>query len=162
MLNRRGHIGTVLMVFGALILVITALFAFNRVGDSASSYRVNLRTLSQKSLEDNRYIQLAVKQIFNEAIRVSTGSPNFEADLKKQLSANSQEFSASGQDTNVFAKIVTGEYSLVNNEKEYTFLIKDLFYTTLSEDGLNKITKNFALKIKFDKEKVLSVETLAN
>lgn len=159
-MNNKGHLGTVLLVFGALILVITALMSFSNFGDGANYRRDILRGLSFNTENMKKIIFNEIELIADRAIVSAKLSSDFENNFKISFAKLAEEDRGNGRypSNNVFAKIANSNYSISNGGKNYTLLMNDLFYITESADKLNKITNSFSLKIVFDKEKVISID----
>ena len=159
-MNKKGHLGTILLVFGALILVITALMSFSNFGNESNYRRDRLRGLSFNNENMEKSIFKEIDLIVKQSIDFAKFSSDFENDFKISFAKLAEQERGSDKfaSNNVFVKIANSDYASSNNGKNYTILMKDLFYITESADKLNKITNSFSLKIVFDKEKVISIE----
>ena len=158
-MNRKGHIGTLLMVLGALILVSVALFSFNSFGKVVEQRQFELRGLSLEAKQMERLVNNGVEKIILETINSVKTSQNFETDFKIKLKelAEIERKDIEYLDNNVFAKLVNSEYSLIKEGENYILLLENLFYSAKSPDGLESITRNFSLHVIFTKEKILVV-----
>lgn len=159
-MNRKGHIGTLLLVLGALVLVTAGLFAFSSFGNKIKLKDAEFRGLSLESKQMDSLVKNGVREIVSKSILSSKDSSDFELSFNNSLKRLSEieRIGSTYSDNNVFAKIAKLNYILKNEGSNYTLEIKDLFYAVKSEDGLNVITRNFALRVIFDKERVVSVD----
>ena len=171
MLNRGGHIGTVLMVFGALALVIAALFALQNVRSDAADLRVQSRALVVDALVNHKVNLLLVRDLISRAVKENIGVDDgaFEAAFRVSLSALAAPLRSSEQSSkinNVFGKLSVGSYPPLKIDGEYYILtIADTFDKTLpvSQDGkpiiYGEITQRYSLIVRFTREGIVSFET---
>ncbi len=159
-MNRKGHIGTLLLVVGALILVTTALYSFYSFGGKVKLKDSEFKGLSLEAKQNNFLIKEGVNKIVLGSIVLSKNSVEFELAFNNSLRtlAQNERISDKYTDNNVFAKLANLDYSLINNGFQYTLEVNGLFYKVKSSDSLNIINRDFGLKIVFTKEKVVSVD----
>ena len=171
MLNRRGHIGTVLMVFGALVLVIYALFALQNIRDDAKELRVQSRILVVDALVNHKIVLLSVKDLISRAAKenAGAGADAFETAFRNSLSAFATPLRSSEQSSNinsVFGKLAVGDYPPLKLDGEYYVLtVADVFDKTLpiSRDSKplssSEIIQYYSLVVRFTREGVVSLGT---
>ncbi len=155
-MNRRGHIPSVLMVFGALILVVFALYSFYNFSEGVNERRNQLRNLDHAS--DNQHL-LVVRTIYGSvktSVDFAKDSPDFKIAFKSKLKEVVQEYRSSGDYGNIFSKITMEDYSLELVAEKYVLTIKDIFYKISTEK--NEAVRKGDLKIVFDKQEFVSVE----
>ncbi len=160
-MNRKANVlADLLLDFGALILVVTALFYFYSFGDEVKIKDSDIRGLSLDASKASPLINNGLIQMTSKAISLSEKAQDFETSFKENLKnlAQVKREDKIYPDNNVFAKIVNLDYSLIDNGDKYVLDMKDNFYSVKSTDGLNTITKRFDLEIVFNKEKIISVE----
>lgn len=155
MLNRKGHIGTMLMFFGALVLVVTALFTFSSYSDKMEVVEGTFRELSAEFRIDEKLVQGYLKDMVNDGIREvnNAGADDFEEAFNVSLKKSSEELRGKGLDTNLFGKIINGNYFFNDLEGSYELELKDVFARVEEEN--NEIRRVFDLSVKFDREKIL-------
>ncbi|MGV8142424.1 MAG: hypothetical protein ACP5NS_02195 [Candidatus Pacearchaeota archaeon] len=160
MMYRKGHVGTLLLVLGALILSVAGLFSFYSFGEDVRLKNVEFRELSLESKKMDSLIENGVQRIILSSLSLSKNSLAFEAKFNDSLKelAQAERVDSKYGNNNVFAKLANLDYILSYDGKEYTLNAKNLFYTVKSSNGLNSITRKFDLKVVFDKEKIISVK----
>lgn len=163
-MNRRGHIGTLLLVIGALILVVSALYVMTRFGDDVSRVRSEMRSLSGKSSAVHENVLIDVEKIVNDAFVLSKdklanfGDSEFEKLFNKSLKNLAGQERVSGLNMNVYARIALGNYSLNFDSVsgKYDLVVYDVFEQTNVEN--NNMRYVYNLEILFDKDHVISVK----
>lgn len=156
-MNRRGHIGTMLLVIGALILVVSALYVMTRFGDDVSKVRSEMRSLSGKSSVGHKDVLVSVEKMVLMAVDSST-SVEFEKIFNESIKKFAEEKRASGVNANVYAKIALGEYSLNFDGTNYVLIVNNVFENT--GVGNNEVHYIYNLRVLFDKSSVISVDVL--
>ncbi len=159
MLNRRAHIGTLLMVLGTLVLVVTGLVSFHKFNLNSDSLQKNFREITSDSLTNHRIYLLGIKEIFSEAISKNKDSFDFENDFKNSIIVLAKEKRVSGQDTNIYAELALGHFTLTSQNGKYNLLASSVSDKNSVE--YNSIKYAYSLEVVFTKDKVLSVNTLS-
>lgn len=159
-MNRKGHLGTLLLVFGALILVGYALFVMIGFNGNINEKENELKELSDKSSFTHEQILLeSVKEMVLESVEVSkdNNADEFEKSFNDFFMELALQERASGLNTNIYAKISMGDYSLDFDGSKYELIIYDVFENYAS--GLNEARFLYSLRVLFDRERVISIET---
>ena len=157
-MNRRGHLGTLLLVFGAFILVGYALHAMLSFGGDISKIKAELRALSGKSVAVHKDVLINIEKMVFKAIASST-SVDFEKTFNECIKKLAEEKRASGLNMNVYAKLALGNYSLTFDSvtAKYTLVVNNVFEQTAVEN--NNVRYLYNLEILFDKSHVISVKS---
>lgn len=150
MLNTKGHIGTWLLLVGALVLVMSAWFTFlsfsNDFNDDASA----IREASWRAKEDARYIEIILPEITKRAIEKADKN-NFIQSFNNSLMKEAEKIGViSGISGNFFAKIKNGEYEIREGQGRYQILLNDIYVGSRIEN--NEINRTFRLEVNFTKE----------
>ncbi len=169
-MNRRAHIGTILMVFGALLLVGVSWYSFYGFKEDIKSLDANIRSLSVEVRDTRNIILRYMRTFILESIEKSKDSNNFEETFKikfKELTASEMnkdyfqkpiEKSFEDVRDKVFAKIVDGKFNVLADEREsYVLSIKDLSFsvnTRTNEQSVSSIDYNFNIYSKFNKSEI--------
>lgn len=160
-MNRRGHIGTALMPFLALILIVNALFIMQDFNSDISKKRAELRAFSDKSgAEHNAIIEIVKSSILESIATASSGGldrADFEEAFNKTLREIINPQRISGINTNVYAKIANGEYAISKNAAgNYVLIVNGVF--DKSSFAVNEATYYYSIEVVFDRTKVLSIK----
>lgn len=153
-MNRRGNIGTLMLVFGALILVIYALYVMISFNGSIGKNRNELRDISDKAEISHEAILDNVNKIVLSSIQASTNSVNFEKSFKESLNVVALPYRNSGLNNNVYAKLAVGDYSLHFDGSKYVLNASGMF--EIYKSGQNEIRYDYSLDVLFDKTRVIS------
>ena len=164
-MNRKGHIGTALVPLLALILVINALFVMDSFNGDISKVRAEIRATMNKVSVEHKFVKSTLNETIIKSIDLSKdklanfGDSDFEKTFNESIKMLAEEKRASGLNTNVYAKIALGEYSLSFDSisGKYTLIVNDIFEQTNVAN--NEARYNYNLKVLFDMEKVISVES---
>ena len=161
-MNRRGHIGTALIPVLALILVVNALFVMNGFNEGLGKARAEIRAVNSKALAEHKLIEQNVNASVWASIAIASSggesNKNFDNSFKKALSDVINQQRNSGINTNVYAKLANGEYSLKIDGKNYVLIVSEVFDKTVL--GVNEVTRFYSLKVVFDKSKLISIEEI--
>ena len=155
-MNRRGHIGTLLMVLGALILVINSLLVMQSFKFDISKTREDFRLTMDKSEGIHEYLIKNVKTITQESIKLSKDSIDFERTFNDSLRGMAEKERTGGLDANIYAKLALGEYSLNFDGINYALTVNGLFEEINLEK--NEVKYPYNLKIFFNKNSVISID----
>ncbi len=170
-MNRRGHIGTILMVFGTLLLVGVALYSFYGFKDDVASLHAELNGLSAEMWDVRNIASRYIETLILESLRQSKDSENFKETFKTKLreltivEAGKDYFQKTDDKSikivkdNVFAKIVDGKFTVENfgDEENYLLSLTDLFFsvnTGKNGRSVSSIDYRFNIVSKFNKEKI--------
>lgn len=156
-MNRRGHLGTVLLVFGALILVGYALFTMLSFEGNTREKNNELNIFSEMIKINHELAMMNINESVMDSIRLSKNSDNFKDSFDKNLKKSASSKRDSTQNTNLYAKIDLGEYSLYFDGTNYVLTIENIFEDTTIK--FNEAKYNYSLIILFNKEGIISVKT---
>lgn len=155
MFNRRGHIGTLLMVFGALFLVVVALFNFAGFKDNAAETKKELRKISIKVDYDFALLSRALKSVLLKSVEEAKDSNDFKLKFEERLKENAKLERTSSTNNSLFAKLDLGEFTVEKSGEEYLLKVNEL--NIKNENGLNEVIQRFDLNVKFDKNKKVEI-----
>jgi len=153
-MNRRGNIGTLMLVFGALILVIYALYFMISFNGNFGVSKNELRDISDKAEINHELILDNVNKMVLSSIQASASSGNFEKSFNESLKGLAIPYRISGLDNNVYAKIAVGDYSLKFDGSAYALSVNGLFESYKS--GQNEIRYDYSASVLFDKTRLIS------
>ena len=147
MLSRKGHIGTYLLLFGALALVVYSLLYMVNFKNNFTNEEKQLNILLEDYIYRNDYVKEAFNVIVLESIVQSETSEDFIINFKKIAERRDDQEGTFG---NFFAKIRNDEFSLEEVE-DGQYLLK--------MEGISFIVKNEAGEISrtFDLNKTFSI-----
>ena len=155
MMNRRGHIGTLLLVFGALILVGYALFVMLGFGDDFDKKKAELNALSEDSNAEYKLLEVKIGELIDNAITLSKDKGNFESSFRDSLKTLAEKERFSGQNSNVYAKLTSKEeYQLYFNGENYVLFASELFNQI--NVGNNEVRYNYNLIVVFNENSIVS------
>ncbi len=155
-MNRRGHTGTVLLVIGAFLLVVFALYVMLSSNTDVSLIKAELRGASDFAEASHSYLIKEMRFILDRSIVDSKLSADFEKSFNELLKKYASEKRTAGSNNNLYAKLALGQYSLSLKDGKYEIIVSGI-----SENynlNNNEITSSYSLKVIFDKTKVLSIE----
>ncbi len=156
MLNRSGHIGTIVLVFGALFLVGSALYSFYGFSENADSNRLQLRQIVSQTVSGEIAVKLLVKDMVNTAITSSKDAVDFRISFENKLKEFAQAQRGQPGFGNVFSNIADGKYNLEFTGTNYVLNINDLFYEV--SVAKNEAANKFSLKVVFNRDGVVLIE----
>ncbi len=161
-MNRRGHLGTLLLVFGALILVSVSLFVMYDFGSEVDKHKSELRAVTSKSDALHKFLLKDFENMVFESITLSKGKNELEFEKNfnesfKSIAFREREKKVRNINTNLYAQISLGNYSLkfVELSGKYELVVGDVFEKTDFEN--HEIKYLYSVKVIFDKEKIYSV-----
>ena len=158
MLNRRGHIGTLLMVIGALVLVIAALFSFVGFKDEVVKTKQELRQLSFEINYDFSITKATLESIILKSIETAKTGADFKGKFEESLKTNANLERNSDVNNNLFGKLANGDFVINTEGNGYILKVQDL--QIKNELGKNEVIYHFDLAVKFDKNKVISIDKI--
>lgn len=156
--NRRGHVGTILLVIGAFLLVIFALYAMISSNSDLDLIKAELRSASDFAEANHKLVLMNSREIVNLSLLDSNSSSNFESDFKESLKKHASDKRVSGLSNNLYAKFSLGDYSLISKNGNYEIIVSDISEKYNLDN--NEISYAYSLKITFDKNKVISVQEI--
>lgn len=157
-MNRKGHVGTIMLVIGALLLVISSLFMMVSSNTDLTLIRSELRASSDFAEASHDYLIKDIREVLNKLLSESRNSTNFEVSFNASLKKYASEKRSSGLNNNLYAKLALGDYSLLSSDGKYELLISEI-----SENynlNNNEIKYSYSLKIVFNKDGEISVEKI--
>lgn len=157
-MNRQGHTGTVLLVIGAFLLVIAALYVMISSNSDLSLIKAELRGASDFASANHKYLLEVSEDIINRSIDESRNSASFENSFNDSLKKYASERRTSGLNNNLYAKLALGDYSLLLEDGKY-----ELIVSGISENynlNNNEITYSYSFKAIFDKMNVISIQIM--
>lgn len=155
-MNRQGHVGTVLLVIGAFLLVIASLFMMVSSNTDLSLIKAELRQSSDFAQASHKHLLDSIKEIIVSSIDGSKSSLEFEKSFNESLKRYSTEKRASGLNTNLYAKLSLGDYSLTLKDGKYEIIVSGIFENYNLNN--NEITYSYSLRIDFDKAGFISMK----
>lgn len=162
LLNRKGHIGTTLLVFAALILVVVTLFGFVSFSDEVGNTKNEIRAIHSEFRYEERFNLGALSVFILESIKDSKDEVYFKDIFREELIlfANSEleKQDRENAKTNLYAKLVNEDFSLSDDGGNYILFIEGVFYRQETKRVVMKSV--FDLRIKFDKEKIVNFEKI--
>lgn len=157
-MNKKGHVGTIMLVIGAFLLVVSSLYFMLSSNTDLSLIKAQLRSSSDFVDVSHSYLIKDIKNIIDNSINESNSSINFEMSFNESLKKFASEKRTSGLNNNLYAKIALGNYSLQLIDGKYNLIVPDVFENYNFDN--NEITYSYSLKVVFDKEKVISIEEI--
>jgi len=152
-MNNKGQIGSVLMVFGALILVVIALLAMLSFKEGVDNSRIQLKSLSESAIAKHNYLKNDFNSLVLESIESSKESNNFENSFNESLKELAEAKRSSNQNNNFYAKLALGDYSLSFENGNFRIIIFELFEDYSVKN--NELRYNYSFNILFNKEGIL-------
>ena len=149
-MNKRGHIPTIMLFFGALILVIVTLFSFTNVKNELGGESEDFNILVQEIDFKKKYISAVFEKIVEEAVE-STDKLKFEESFSVTFEKISDRRDPKdGSFGNFFGRIRNEKYTINKENGIYTLTIEDVFVSSNVEK--NEMKRTFPLSIRFNKE----------
>lgn len=155
-MNKRGHVGTIMLVIGALFLVIVSLFMMVSSNTDLSLIRSELRASSDFAEANHKYLLSSINKIVVDSINESNNSSDFEKSFNESLKKYASDQRASGLNNNLYAKLSLGQYSLLSEAGNYELVVSDI--SEKYNLNNNEISYSYSLKIIFGRDKVISVQ----
>ncbi|MGV8131689.1 MAG: hypothetical protein ACP5N7_06340 [Candidatus Pacearchaeota archaeon] len=155
-MNRRAHVGTVLLVIGAFLLVIASLFMMVSSNTDLSLIKAELRSSSDFAHVSHEYLLDSTNSIIVKAVSESKDSLEFEKSFNESLKKYANEKRASGLNTNLYAKLSLGDYSVVFKDGKYELLVTGIF-ENYNFKG-NEIGYSYSLNVVFDRAGFISMK----
>lgn len=153
-MNRKGHIGTALIPFLFLVLIVNALIVMYGFSSEVDKTKAPVRLLIGKSYEGHENILNWINKSVTESL-LSVDKTNFENSFKSKFSELANGIRDSELNTNLYAKIALVDYSFVLDDGRYNIVVKDVFETNVIEN--NEMKYNYSLTVLFDDSKVLDI-----
>jgi hypothetical protein len=152
MLNRKGHLGTMLMVFGALVLVGAATYGFSTFSNKSDKIENEIKLI----ISEYNFYESYVRKSFNLMVKLSIDEAKKEnKEFKLAFCEKIKEKAREKRDewkerTNLFGKVEEENCELVDiGSGKYKYLVEDVF--VWRKVGENEIRNVFDLSSEFDK-----------
>jgi hypothetical protein len=163
MLNKRGHIGTTLLVFVAFILIVVTLFVFVSFDNEVGRRGQLVREIHSGYDYEGRYLEKDLRVFIKSAILDLKESENFKEDfliaLKKFAGEKDRGNSGNNFRTNLYGRIINvGKVEEVGTGI-YDLVIEGVFIEKKTEAVVLKTT--FDLRVRFDMGKIISFEKVS-
>ena len=145
-MNKKGHVGTLLLFFGALVLVAAALFSFVSFKNDFDYRADELVILSNQIDFAQKYIEYVFEDMVDKTL--ANIDDNFDEDVFR---ANFERIAKErnlndGVADDFYAKIERGEYEV--DLEENKIVIEDVKIS--AEAGENEISREFGLVFEFE------------
>jgi hypothetical protein len=150
MLNRRGHVPTLLLFVVALVLCIAAWFSFLTFSDDIGEQSRELQAFSDNVAFERTYADSAVENLVLGAAREAAvgGESGYEARFADALAVRVERFGTFREvHGNALGLIRNKAYTLEQEGDEYVFRLPGIFVQM--ESGVNKIVQRFDMEIRF-------------
>ena len=154
MLNKRGHIGTALMVLGALVLVIATLYSFAIFSDKTGGEKERLNSFISEFSFEEKYVSAVLMDMVEEAIDEAKTKANFEEEFEKSLIEIAKRRRDEERKNNLFARLILEPPNFYESNGAYFLKVEDVF-VKFDEDK-NSIERKFHFEIEFDKDRIIS------
>jgi hypothetical protein len=141
-MNKRGHVGTLLLFFGALVLVGVALFSFVSFNNDVKSISGDIDIVVNQINFAYRFNEIVFDEMADEAFGMSEGELEFEKVFRENFEGIARERKLNDGVTDiVFDRIESGKYE-VDSEK---VVILDI--------GVRASIKGYKMEREFDLER---------
>ncbi|MEK6909045.1 MAG: hypothetical protein AABX23_03275 [Nanoarchaeota archaeon] len=147
-MNRGGNIAVILTPFLAFILIILALFNMITFNGDIYDQKANLQILTSKSEASHRLFEESLKEIVLLSITDSKDSTDFLTSFNESLKRLGLEKRLSGLNTNLYAKISLGDYSIEQTALGYKLVVSDVFEDYVVSN--NEMRYSYSKVILFD------------
>ena len=154
MLNKKGHIGTTLMVLGALVLVIATLYSFAIFSDKTGEERENLNEFISSFSFEQKYVPIVFEDMIEEAIMEAKEKEKFEEGFRISLKQIAERRRDEKRKTNLFAKIINEPLDLTEREGDYVLVLDGVFVKF--EEDKSVIERKFDFEIIFNGAEIIS------
>ncbi len=154
MLNKKGHVGTILMVLGAIVLVVTTLFSFSIFSDNAANEKTKLNYFISEFSFEQKYISVVLKDMVEEAIYETNAEDNFTNEFENSLKEIALRRRDSDRKTNLFGKLINEPLNLTSRESDYILSVNNIFVKL--EKDKNFIERDLNITLVFNESEVLS------
>tara|TARA_Y100000310_G_scaffold83835_1_gene80473 strand:- start:521 stop:991 length:471 start_codon:yes stop_codon:yes gene_type:complete len=152
MLNKKGHIGTMMMFFGALILVGVALFSFATFSDGTENEKTNLNNLVSEFEFKQKYIVIVFEDMVEEAITEAKGKTNFEEEFEISLKQIAER-RRNPEISNLFGKIINEPLEINGLDGNYFLIVEGVFAEF--EKGESNIRREINFEIEFNENGII-------
>ena len=156
-MNRKGHIGTFLMPIIALVLVVNALFVMITFNEDISKARAEIRASTSKMIAEHQLVRFNLNKSISDSI-LGADKNDFEKTFNESLKDASLKYRTSETNTNLYAKLSLGDYSLTLKDGKYELIVSEVSENYNLDN--NEVTYAYSLKAIFDKTKVNSVKVI--
>jgi hypothetical protein len=150
MLNRKGHVPTLLLFVVALVLCIAAWFSFLTFSDDIGQQSRELQAFSDNVAFERTYSDNAVRDLVVSAAReaASEEGAGYETRFASALAVRVERFGALREiQGNALGLMRNKAYTLEQDGTEYVFKMPGVFVQMGS--GVNKIVQRFDIEVRF-------------
>lgn len=148
MLNRRGHLPTIMLLVIGFLLMGVSWFVFISANADLKPYLSNIGYLTDSTHSDYSYVVMMAPRVAERAIALSSKN-NFEQDFRYNFNKEASRIESLGVVSgNFFGKIRNNDYNVTQENGFYVLRVNDVFVS--SQSGQNKITRTFDITVKLD------------
>lgn len=152
MLNRRGHIPTMLLFVVGLVLVLTAWWTFLSYDSDVEIKALEISSVIQEMSFKKVYVEKVFERMIGEAI-IGADESNFEETFSDTFEELGIKRNPGLDFGNFFGKIRNGDYSMVPGNGVYSLTIENVFVS--SKVGNHELRREFNLSIRFDENRII-------
>ncbi len=155
MLNRRAHVGTLLLVFCSFFLMGAAIYSMLSFKGNFNDGSKDLQKLSYELAYNRAFIIGTARSLVFRAVVSASSLPDFKKEFESSLQALAEKKRTNFTTGDAIFKISFGNYRIVQNGDKYSLFVDDVSYVV--RDGATEIKNTFSFGIVFDKTGVLYV-----
>ncbi|GEM_PF-1298380 len=155
-MDKRGHVPTFLLLIGAIVLVVSALFSFAIFENNSEELSSEISDMVREVEFKQAYVEKILELAVNEAVLEAEEQDFVESFKRKFLSEVASRNPGDDRFGNFFVKIERGEFGVYEEpEREgvYSIEIREIFVD--SAFGVNEMRRYFNLEARFNKEGIL-------
>ncbi len=150
MLNRKGHIPTLLLVVAALVLAVASLFSFISFKDSIRGMDDQFVSLIEETAYTQSYLPALSAWMLRDAyIDAHTGTvaPSVE-EVSRALVQRAEAFDGNTKlNSDFFGKIRSAEFQIVLSDSTYALHISNV--SIFSHSGINELTRTYSFSVSY-------------
>jgi hypothetical protein len=150
MLDRKGHIPTLLLVVAALVLAVASLFSFISFKDSIRGMDDQFVSLIEKTSYTQAYLPALSAWLLRDAYfdaYTGTVAPSVE-EVSRTLVQRAEAFDGSTQlNSDFFGKIRSEDFQIVLLNSTYTLHISNV--SIFSHSGINELTRTYSFSVSY-------------
>lgn len=156
-MDRKGHIGTMLLPFIALILVVNALVVMHVFNGNIDEEKAQIRIVSDKAFVGHELVFNSLNESVSESIS-NSNKEDFELSFRNLLKDSVEKLRNSGVNTNIYAKLAVQDYSLDLSNGVYELMVKDVFENY--DNFNNEVSYKYSIRVLFDMDKIILIEKI--
>jgi hypothetical protein len=155
-MNRKGHMGTILMPIGTFALVVVVLLVAGSFNSSFGEENLEIENLNAKFKLDKEQIEEVCEFAVMGAIEVAD-KDKFKKNFEENFASIVNELDRPGQRPgNFFGLIRNGDFLVISEgEGVYRLVIEGIEISSKSSSGNSEIRRSFDLVKRFDSTGVL-------